>query len=62
MGGEGGLAVTVAWDCAVIRIHRRRLGRGVSGLVVGNTVAREVRNVACMVMSAAAVKRFKVGN
>ena len=48
MGGEGGSAVTVAWDCAVIRRHRRRFGGGVSGFVVWNTVAREFKNVACM--------------
>ena len=48
MGGEGGSAVTVAWDCAVIRRHRRRFGGGVSGFVLGNIVAREVRNVAFM--------------
>ena len=48
VGGEGGSAVTVAWDCAVIQTYRRRFGGGVSGFVLGNTVAREVRNVAFM--------------
>lgn len=59
MGGEGGSAVTVAWDCAVMRKHRRWFGGGVSGLLVGSTVAREVRNVACM---AAAACGFKAGD
>ena len=61
MGGEGGSAVTVAWDCAVMRRHRQRLREAVSGFVVGSTVAREVRNVVCMA-AAAADGGFKVGD
>ena len=48
VGGEGGSAVTVAWDCTIIRRHRRRCEGGMSGFVVGNTVVREVKNMVCM--------------
>lgn len=50
--GEGGSAVTVAWDCAVTLRHWRRLGIAVAGFVAGRTVVREDRNVACMAAAA----------